>query len=215
MADSLWPHGLYSPWNFPGQNTRVGSCSLLQGIFPTQGLSPGLLHCRQILYQLSQKGSPRILEWVAYLFSVGSSRPRNRTGVSCIAGRFFTNWAIREKFTSILPWYFGQNINSYIQFQSHKQGFCPWKPACLVQSIYMEGAAFANGFTGGLANSSSFPIACNIDELTLAGWELQYIRRRCQFIDAFWPLLVQWYQTFQLFKKSGKSRFICCILFFS
>ena len=38
----------------------------------------------------------RILEWVAYPFSSGSSRPRNRTGVSCIAGGFFTNSAIRE-----------------------------------------------------------------------------------------------------------------------
>ena len=46
---------------------------LLQGIFPTQGLNPGLLHCRWILYQLSHKGSPRILEWVAYPFSRGSS----------------------------------------------------------------------------------------------------------------------------------------------
>ena len=36
---------------------------LLQGIFPTQGSNPGLQHCRQILYQLSHKGSPRILEW--------------------------------------------------------------------------------------------------------------------------------------------------------
>ena len=50
-----------SPWNSPGQNTGVGSLSLLQGIFPTQGLNPGLLHCRQILYQLSYKGSPEIL----------------------------------------------------------------------------------------------------------------------------------------------------------
>jgi len=47
----------------------VGSFSLLQGIFPTQGWNPGLPHCRQILYQLSHKGSPRILEWVAYPFS--------------------------------------------------------------------------------------------------------------------------------------------------
>ena len=53
----------------PGQNTGVGSLSLLQGIFPTQGSSPGLPHCRQILYQLSHKGSPRILEWVAHPFS--------------------------------------------------------------------------------------------------------------------------------------------------
>ena len=57
MSDSLWPHGLYSPWNSPAQNTRVGSCSLLQQIFPTQGLDPGLPHCKQILYQLSQQGS--------------------------------------------------------------------------------------------------------------------------------------------------------------
>jgi len=65
--------------------------TLLQGIFPTHGLNPGLLHCRQILYQLSHKGSPRILEWVAYPFSSGSSQSRNETGVSSIAGEFFTN----------------------------------------------------------------------------------------------------------------------------
>ena len=46
VSDSLRPYGLYSPWNSPGQNTGVGSLSLLQGIFPTQGLSPDLLHCR-------------------------------------------------------------------------------------------------------------------------------------------------------------------------
>ena len=96
MSDCLWPHELYSPWNSPGQNTGVGSLSLLQGIFPTQGSNPGLPHCRHSLYQLSQKGSPRILEWVAYPFSRGSSWPRNQTGVSRIAGGFFTNWAIRE-----------------------------------------------------------------------------------------------------------------------
>ena len=89
-------HELYSPWNSPGQNTGLGSPSLLQGIFPTQGPNPGLPHCRRILYQLSHKGSPRILEWVAFPFSRGSSRSRNQTRVSCIAGEFFTNWAIRE-----------------------------------------------------------------------------------------------------------------------
>ena len=98
VSSSLQPHGLYSPWNSLGHNTEVGSLSLLQGIFPTQGSNPNLLHCRQILYQLSHKGSPRILEWVAYPFSSGSSWPRNRTRVSCIAGGFFTNWAIREAY---------------------------------------------------------------------------------------------------------------------
>ena len=69
VSDSLRPHELYSSWNPPGQNTGVGSLSFLQGIFPTQRLNPGLLHCRQILYQLSHKESPPILAWVAYPFS--------------------------------------------------------------------------------------------------------------------------------------------------
>ena len=97
MSSSLRPHELYSPGNSPGQNTGVASLSLLQEIFPTQGLIPGLLHCKQILYQLSHKGSPEILEWVASPFSRGSSQPRNWTKVSCIAGGFFTNWPIRDQ----------------------------------------------------------------------------------------------------------------------
>ena len=84
MSNSLRPRGLYHPWNSPGRNTGVGSLSLFQGIFPAQGSNPGLPHCGWILYQLSHKGSSRILEWVAYPFSRGSSLPRNRTGVSCI-----------------------------------------------------------------------------------------------------------------------------------
>ena len=58
MSDSLQFHGLYSPWNSPAQNTGVGSLSLLQRIFPTQGSNPGLPHCRRIFYQLSHKGNP-------------------------------------------------------------------------------------------------------------------------------------------------------------
>ena len=69
VSNSLQPHRLYSPWNSPGQNIGVGSLSLLQGIFPNQGSNPGLPHCRRVLYQLSHKGSPRILEWVAFPFS--------------------------------------------------------------------------------------------------------------------------------------------------
>ena len=72
----------------PGKNTEMGCHALLQGIFPTQGLNPGLLYCRWILSCLSHQGSPRILEWVAYPLSRGSSWLRNRTRVSCIAGRF-------------------------------------------------------------------------------------------------------------------------------
>ena len=58
VSDSLRPHGLYSPWDSPGQNTGVRSLSLLHGIFPTQMSNPSLSHCRRILYQLSHQGSP-------------------------------------------------------------------------------------------------------------------------------------------------------------
>ena len=84
VSDSLRPHGLYSLWKSPGQNTGVRILSLLLGIFPTQGSNPGLQHCRRILYQLSDKGSPRILEWVAYPSSRGSSQPRIQIRVFCI-----------------------------------------------------------------------------------------------------------------------------------
>ena len=56
MSDSLQPHGPYSSWDSPGQDTGVGSLSLLQEIFPTQGWNPGLLHCRRILYH--KRSSP-------------------------------------------------------------------------------------------------------------------------------------------------------------
>ena len=79
----------------PGKSTGVGYLALLQGIFPTQELIPGLLHHRHILYPLSHQGSPWKLEWAAYPFS-RSSHPRYWTGVSCIAGGFFTNWATRK-----------------------------------------------------------------------------------------------------------------------
>ena len=65
MSDSLRPHGLHSPWNSPGQNPGVGSLSLLQGIFPTQGSNPGLPHCRRILYLLSHK---RICSFIQQIF---------------------------------------------------------------------------------------------------------------------------------------------------
>ena len=52
----------------PGQNTGVGSLSLLQGIVPTQGSNSGLRHCRQILYQLSHKGSPINSKATAFLY---------------------------------------------------------------------------------------------------------------------------------------------------
>ena len=77
----------------PGKNTGTGCHALLQEVFWIQGSNPGLQRCKQIFYCLSYQGSPGILEWVAYPFSRGSSRPRDQTRVSCIAGGFFTSWA--------------------------------------------------------------------------------------------------------------------------
>ena len=69
MSDSLWPHGLYSTWNSPGQNTGVGSLSLLQEIFPTQGLNPGLPHCGQILFFFFCSGFCHTLKWNSHGFT--------------------------------------------------------------------------------------------------------------------------------------------------
>ena len=75
MSNSLQPHRLQPsrllcPWDSPGKNTRVSSHALLQGISPTPGLSPGLLHCRQILCHLSHRG--RYLLQLGYISEAGS-----------------------------------------------------------------------------------------------------------------------------------------------
>ena len=90
------PSGSSVHGDSPGENTGVDCHAPPPRIFPTQGLNPGFPHCRWILYCLSHQGSPRILEWVASPFSRASSWPRNRTGVSCMAGGFFTSSATRE-----------------------------------------------------------------------------------------------------------------------
>ena len=94
MLSHVWL--FVTPWNSLGQNTGVGNLSLLQGIFPTQVLNPGLPHCRRILYHLSHKGTPRILEWVAYPFLVDLPDPGIELGPPALTGRFLTNWDIRE-----------------------------------------------------------------------------------------------------------------------
>ena len=106
MSDSLQPHGLYTIHGIlQARILEWVAFPFSRRIFPTEGLelNPGLPHCRQILYQLSHQGSPKILKWVVYPFSRGSSRPRNQTGLFCIAGAFFTSWAIRKPCVEIMP----------------------------------------------------------------------------------------------------------------
>ena len=88
MSPTLQAYSLAAELSGKPKNTGVGILSLLQRIFLTWESNWGLLCCRRMLYQLSYQGSPRILEWVAYPFTRGSSPPRNRTGVSCLAGSF-------------------------------------------------------------------------------------------------------------------------------
>src|SRR5574340_1064214 len=59
VSDSLQPHGLYSPWNSPGQSPGVGSLSLLQMIFPTQESNPVLPHCRRVVLHAQPQGKRR------------------------------------------------------------------------------------------------------------------------------------------------------------
>ena len=96
MSDSLRLHGYIVHGLLQARTLEWVASSLLQEIFPTQGLNPGLPRFRHILYQMSQQGSPRILECVAYPFSSRSSQPRNGTGVSCIAGGFLISWTTRD-----------------------------------------------------------------------------------------------------------------------
>ena len=116
----------------------MGCHSFLQGIFLTQGSNSDLPNCRWILYHLSHQGSPRILEWVAYPFSRGTFWPKNRTGVSCIAGGLFTIWTTVEAPPEYI-WYHilicvptsdlphpvapGQRIMSYFPMSAPSLGF--------------------------------------------------------------------------------------------
>ena len=101
QSDSLWSSGLSLPGSSvhgdsPGKHTGVCYHALLQGNLPNPGVETRSPSLQQILYQLSHQGRPRIVDWVAYPFSRGSSQPSNQTRVSCIASRFFTSWHTRK-----------------------------------------------------------------------------------------------------------------------
>ena len=106
VSNSLQPHGLHSPWNSPGQNTGVGSLSLLQGIFPTQRSNPGILHCRQILYQLSYQGSPIILGRSKHNSSPGSLWGLCYRGLQPW-GDFSSQWIVLKPPAVPAEWWWG------------------------------------------------------------------------------------------------------------
>ena len=160
------PPGFSVHRNSPGQNTGVGSLSLLQGIFPTQGLNPGLPRYRQIIYHLSHQGSPRTLQWVAYPFSGGSSQSRNQTGVSSIADEFFTSWATREAPTSRVMWHYLEKTDCSL----------PGSPVHeILQARILEWVVFPS--TGDLSNPGIKPgsPALQADSLQMPG---KFLRER-------------------------------------
>ena len=188
VSNSLRPHGLYSAWNSPGQNTGVGSLSLLQRIFPAQGLNPGLPHCRQIIYQLSHKGSPRILEWVAYPFFSRSFQPRNQTGVSCIAGIFFTNWAIWEAYSECgerQMSFFGSDQHSCRSREfTYTLSLSPWEESWADSlssdlSCHWAVPSWGKGLTQVKWNYSFHPLQC------VKSWIFCFCF--CLFVSAFAP----------------------------
>ena len=117
MSNSLWLHGLYNPRNSPGQNTGVHSLSLLQGIFPEQGSNPGLPHCRQILYQLSHRGSPYTWKGILfYLFFIF---------ILFIYLILFFNFTILSWFCHISTWIH----NRYTRVPHPKPSSLPYHPS--------------------------------------------------------------------------------------
>ena len=156
MSNSFWPHGLYSPWNSPEQNTGVDSLSLLQGIFPTQGLNQGLPHCRWILYQLSHKGSPRILEWVAYAFSRGSSQPRNQTGSPELQADplpsvlFKDKKNIRDVYKHSLKWKLSNTLATWCSELIH------WKRPWCCERLRAGGEGGERGWDDWMASSTQW-----------------------------------------------------------
>ena len=185
---------LYSPWNSPGQNTWVGSCSLLQGVFPTQGWSPGLPHCKQILYQLSHQGSPTILEWVAYpSFSRGSSSPRNQARVTCIAGtsewQFFSfpvsSWSTHSLSFFLFPFQFVSNVN----FESFGNFSCSCKSLMITLNWSLsisDGGHCTPPLQGSLLLYKTCNHQCTVCSLAVPGPDT--LLMLCVVSDALLPL---------------------------
>ena len=183
VSDSLGPHGLSQPGSSVHrilQATRVRCHLHLQGIVPTQGSNPGLPHGRWILYHLSHQGSPRILEWVAYPFSRGTSCPRNQTRVFCNC-----RWILYQL--------------SYQGSPIHSVGFAKCVKLCIrhysvtQNSITVWNTLYALPIPG---NHWPLPVCmtlpspeCHVDEIihnvTLLNWLLSLNNMHLRFLHVF------------------------------
>ena len=112
MSNSLQPHGWYSPWNYPGQNTRMGRLSLLQEIFPVIQLRSPPLQVDSLPAEPQGKlkniglGSVFLLQWIF--------PTQNWTRVSCMASGFLINWAIRPTITIFFLNIFLRHTSNYL-----------------------------------------------------------------------------------------------------
>ena len=119
VSSSLRSYGLYSPWNSPGQNTGVGPLSLLQGIFHKSWVEPRSPTLQVDSWPAEPQGKPKNTGMVAYTFSSRSFWPRNRRGISWIAGGFFTNWTIREAQPHMALLNTKNRISTWKEFDKH------------------------------------------------------------------------------------------------
>ena len=116
---SLWPHGL-CPWDSPGQYTGVSSCSLLQWILPTQESNRGLLHCRQILYQLSYQASPWYREVLPFSF-VNPTLQFRKKQFGSFQSLFWRCWPKQFTLCSLTYWNWGRNESFIMSHEGHDQ----------------------------------------------------------------------------------------------
>ena len=140
VSDSLWPCGLYSPWNSSGQNTGVDSLLFLQGNSPNPGIKPRSPTLQADSLPAESQGKSKNTGVGNYPFSSGSSRPRNWTGVSCIAGELFTNWAMRE---ALKLYNFSEYISYWISKTCVYEGaiFLVQDPRCGVSDLEVKSSA--------------------------------------------------------------------------
>ena len=147
VFDSLQPHGLYPtrlpcPWNSPGHNTGLGSYSLTPGDLPNPGIEPRSPTLQADSLPDEPQGMPKNTGVGAYPFSSRSSQPRNRTGVSCIADAFFTNWAIRKAIFSFgLVMYKYKGLKFWCRLSAYPNQLLLkylWKPWLLFWKIQLN-----------------------------------------------------------------------------